>query len=247
MYDKILRLHTVDAVPENGTISYLDYYYDGLDESDESDTKVIGLKVLQKFCPRVDVEVPVSETQDPGVELEKHLYSKIFHEILELSAKTKKEVQKNFNTPLDVYREDLDDETLKRKIMTRILMAANTVAMRSRRGPANFVILSSDLLSLLLDKNVGTICGLDQVFTISRLVPNIDVVVSDEISKKVVVGRRPAVDEDPGMHLFVTNEDLTGNRVSFDETGITGVNVSYILATCGNTPESNYMEFDVYI
>ena len=213
-----------------GSFQYLDYVEL---EKDEKGFQHIGLKPYNRFFEvgTFQIEVPLREDQIEdiksmhGIDLEsimkdslivesmnqmkKNLYSKY----KDLGEKTRQSVlnklwsklESKWSIPAEVVLKN--GESVGKILGVKIVAASNSVAVSSRRGPADFVVLNSMLGSIIadcpefnfIDNGTKFQTGIHQI---GVFLGNIKVFVNPfEPENIAIVGRTPK-ENDPGVHVF---------------------------------------------
>ena len=146
-------------------------------------------------------------------------------------------------------------QTFQRRIFSRILAAANVVANRGRRGPANFVVTNSQIATAIQDisqfvaapfantasQNNGS---LYPVGTLAGLTVYVDQNMQWS-DTRVLVGRKGA-DDEPGLKFmpYMMAESITTISEGTMSPKI-AVKSRYALVQAGFHPETMYMAFTI--
>jgi len=145
--------------------------------------------------------------------------------------------------------------TVQRRLYSRILAAANVVANRGRRGPANFIVTNSQLASALQDISQFTFAPFTNTLTQNNgtLYPvgslaGMTVYVDQNMSfgdTRVLVGRKGA-DDEPGMKFmpYMMAESIQTISEGTMSPKI-AVKSRYSLVEAGHLPETMYFTFHV--
>lgn len=145
------------------------------------------------------------------------------------------------------YLGGLDDQQVFRLIISKILNYSNLIAAKSRRGPANFVVLNGQIGAYLQDhptfvpvatSNILT-NAVGQVYFIGTF-SNMQVFVNPYLKwndNKVVVGRK-TTDNNPGVVCI--EGEITENRVINDPQIIQTVSQMLAIKEYGTNPEDLY-------
>jgi hypothetical protein len=145
--------------------------------------------------------------------------------------------------------------TVQRRLYSRILAAANVVANRGRRGPANFIVTNSQIASALQDISQFTFAPFTNTLTQNNgtLYPvgslaGMTVYVDQNMSfgdTRVLVGRKGA-DDEPGMKFmpYMMAESIQTISEGTMSPKI-AVKSRYSLVEAGHHPETMYLTFHV--
>ncbi len=145
--------------------------------------------------------------------------------------------------------------TVQRRLYSRILAAANVVANRGRRGPANFIVTNSQIASALQDISQFTFAPFTNTLTQNNgtLYPvgslaGMTVYVDQNMSfgdTRVLVGRKGA-DDEPGMKFmpYMMAESIQTISEGTMSPKI-AVKSRYALVEAGHLPETMYFCFHV--
>lgn len=145
--------------------------------------------------------------------------------------------------------------TVQRRIMSKLLAASNVIAVRGRRGAANFAVCSGLIATALQDcagfvayplsNTINQTAGsLYPVGAISGITIYVDPAVSFS-DTKVCVGRK-GKDNEPGL-VFMPY--LMADKLSYPSEGMEGAPVTslksrYAIVEAGHHPETMYMTID---
>jgi hypothetical protein len=147
--------------------------------------------------------------------------------------------------------------TVQRRLYSRILAAANVVANRGRRGPANFIVTNSQIASALQDISQFTFAPFTNTLTQNNgtLYPvgslaGMTVYVDQNMSfgdTRVLVGRKGA-DDEPGMKFmpYMMAESIQTISEGTMSPKI-AVKSRYSLVEAGHHPETMYFTFHVNV
>ena len=147
--------------------------------------------------------------------------------------------------------------TIQRRLYSRILAAANVVANRGRRGPANFIVTNSQIASSLQDISQFTFAPFTNTLTQNNgtLYPvgslaGMTVYVDQNMSfgdTRVLVGRKGA-DDEPGMKFmpYMMAESIQTISEGTMSPKI-AVKSRYSLVEAGHHPETMYFCFHVNV
>jgi hypothetical protein len=145
--------------------------------------------------------------------------------------------------------------TVQRRLYSRILAAANVVANRGRRGPANFIVTNSQIASALQDISQFTFAPFTNTLTQNNgtLYPvgslaGMTVYVDQNMQfsdTRVLVGRKGA-DDEPGMKFmpYMMAESIQTISEGTMSPKI-AVKSRYALVEAGHLPETMYICFHV--
>ena len=147
--------------------------------------------------------------------------------------------------------------TIQRRLYSRVLAAANVVANRGRRGPANFIVTNSQIASALQDISQFTFAPFTNTLTQNNgtLYPvgslaGMTVYVDQNMSfgdTRVLVGRKGA-DDEPGMKFmpYMMAESIQTISEGTMSPKI-AVKSRYSLVEAGHHPETMYFCFHVNV
>ena len=147
--------------------------------------------------------------------------------------------------------------TVQRRLYSRILAAANVVANRGRRGPANFIVTNSQIASALQDISQFTFAPFTNTLSQNNgtLYPvgslaGMTVYVDQNMSfgdTRVLVGRKGA-DDEPGMKFmpYMMAESIQTISEGTMSPKI-AVKSRYSLVEAGHHPETMYLTFHVNV
>lgn len=100
-----------------------------------------------------------------------------------------------------------------RKLIARIFTISNIIAMNSRRGPANYVILPENLYKIIEVSTIKKYKGLYKPNNVADNLYNMTILCSDKLKDdEFVVGRKPNREES-GLHV-ITSEHNLSNYIS---------------------------------
>lgn len=147
--------------------------------------------------------------------------------------------------------------TLQRRLFSRILAAANVVANRGRRGPANFIVTNAAVASALQDISQFTFAPFSNTLTQNNgtLYPvgslaGMTVYVDQNMSygdTRVLVGRKGG-DDEPGLKFmpYMMAESIQTISEGTMSPKI-AVKSRYALVEAGMLPETMYLTFFVNV
>ena len=147
--------------------------------------------------------------------------------------------------------------TIQRRLYSRVLAAANVVANRGRRGPANFIVTNSQIASALQDISQFTFAPFTNTLTQNNgtLYPvgslaGMTVYVDQNMSfgdTRILVGRKGA-DDEPGMKFmpYMMAESIQTISEGTMSPKI-AVKSRYSLVEAGHHPETMYFCFHVNV
>ena len=147
--------------------------------------------------------------------------------------------------------------TLQRRLFSRILAAANVVANRGRRGPANFIVTNAAVASALQDISQFTFAPFSNTLTQNNgtLYPvgslaGMTVYVDQNMSysdTRVLVGRKGG-DDEPGLKFmpYMMAESIQTISEGTMSPKI-AVKSRYALVEAGMLPETMYLTFYVNV
>jgi hypothetical protein len=145
--------------------------------------------------------------------------------------------------------------TLQRRLFSRILAAANVVANRGRRGPANFIVTNANIASALQDISQFTFAPFTNTLTQNNgtLYPvgslaGMTVYVDQNMAfndTRVLVGRKGG-DDEPGLKFMPY---MMAESIQTISEGTMSPKISvksrYALVEAGHLPETMYLCFHV--
>ena len=149
-----------------------------------------------------------------------------------------------------------NQSTLQRRLFSRILAAANVVANRGRRGPANFVVTNSQVASAIQDISQFTFAPFNNTLTQNNgtLYPvgslaGMTVYVDQNMSysdTRILVGRKGA-DDEPGLKFmpYMMAESIQTISEGTMSPKI-AVKSRFSLVEAGHHPQTMYFTFYVY-
>jgi len=150
-----------------------------------------------------------------------------------------------------------NQSTLQRRLFSRILAAANVVANRGRRGPANFIVTNSQIASALQDISQFTFAPFSNTLTQNNgtLYPvgslaGMTVYVDQNMNyadTRILVGRKGG-DDEPGLKFmpYMMAESIQTISEGTMSPKI-AVKSRYALVEAGFLPETMYITFFVNI
>jgi hypothetical protein len=150
-----------------------------------------------------------------------------------------------------------NQSTIQRRLFSRILAAANVVANRGRRGPANFIVTNSQIASALQDISQFTFAPFTNTLTQNNgtLYPvgslaGMTVYVDQNMSfgdTRVLVGRKGG-DDEPGLKFMPY---MMAESISTISEGTMSPKVAvksrYALVEAGHHPQTMYICFHVEV
>ena len=161
-------------------------------------------------------------------------------------------------TPGDIATGGYENQsTVQRRLFSRILAAANVVANRGRRGPANFIVTNSQVASALQDISQFTFAPFTNTLTQNNgtLYPvgslaGMTVYVDQNMSfgdTRVLVGRKGA-DDEPGMKFmpYMMAESIQTISEGTMSPKI-AVKSRYSLVEAGHHPQTMYLAFKAIV
>lgn len=149
-----------------------------------------------------------------------------------------------------------NQSTLQRRLFSRILAAANVVANRGRRGPANFIVTNSQIASAIQDISQFTFAPFANTLTQNNgtLYPvgslaGMTVYVDQNMSysdTRILVGRKGA-DDEPGLKFmpYMMAESIQTISEGTMSPKI-AVKSRFSLVEAGHHPQTMYFTFYVY-
>lgn len=176
--DTMLNLHNMISITTcdapQGVLSFIDYV-ESPEVVNEGELQTLG---LQLFSKNISITKRVES------------FTNIYEEV-------KGKINEYHTTYVPTNMQD--DISLDRYYQYSILGAGNKIAMESRRGPSNFVIMSMEMFTLTNPMLSGN-----------------KIIIDDSLENEIIVGRNGALDE-PGIHLiFHENKyeiTVTGSNV----------------------------------
>jgi hypothetical protein len=168
------------------------------------------------------------------------------------------------NTPATIYTPGFisgtsfeNQSTVQRRLFSRILAAANVVANRGRRGPANFIVCNSQIASALQDISQFTFAPFTNTLTQNNgtlypvgSIAGMTVYVDQNMSfndTRVCIGRKGA-DDEPGMKFmpYMMAESIQTISEGTMSPKI-AVKSRYALVEAGHHPQTMYFTFKVIV
>ena len=171
------------------------------------------------------------------------------------SGRTQQDCCLNNTGPTGTSYENLS--TLQRRLFSRVLAAANVVANRGRRGPANFIVTNANLASAMQDISQFTFAPFSNTLTQNNgtLYPvgslaGMTVYVDQNMQyndTRVCVGRKGG-DDEPGLKFmpYMMAESIQTISEGTMSPKI-AVKSRYALVEAGFNPESLYFTFYVSV
>jgi len=150
-----------------------------------------------------------------------------------------------------------NQSTVQRRLFSRILAAANVVANRGRRGPANFIVTNSQVASALQDISQFTFAPFTNTLTQNNgtlypvgSIAGMTVYVDQNMSfgdTRVLVGRKGA-DDEPGLKFmpYMMAESIQTISEGTMSPKI-AVKSRYALVEAGHHPQTMYICFHVEV
>lgn len=210
-----------------------------------TDIKTMSLVTKTKTVELSDVVVPLPNDLDPSNVIRTHILKRILGGISYLALKHKQEVESHSIVGLDIEINDTSDTSV-RKIISKILACSNFVATNGRRGPANFIIASQDILNFINFQRSD-----EYIYEPEYSLMGLKMLACNDLGNTVLIGRGPGTKTkenqgEPGMFLL-TKEDLLPFEYKFDktETDITDAKIKYAISDVGDRAYCNYIQFDV--
>ena len=150
-----------------------------------------------------------------------------------------------------------NQSTVQRRLYSRVLAAANVVANRGRRGPANFIVTNSQIASALQDISQFTFAPFTNTLTQNNgtLYPvgslaGMTVYVDQNMAfsdTRILVGRKGA-DDEPGIKFMPY---MMAESIQTISEGTMSPKVAvksrYALVEAGHHPETMYLTFHVNV
>jgi len=150
-----------------------------------------------------------------------------------------------------------NQSTVQRRLYSRVLAAANVVANRGRRGPANFIVTNSQIASALQDISQFTFAPFTNTLTQNNgtLYPvgslaGMTVYVDQNMAfsdNRILVGRKGA-DDEPGIKFMPY---MMAESIQTISEGTMSPKVAvksrYALVEAGHHPETMYVTFHVNV
>jgi len=148
-----------------------------------------------------------------------------------------------------------NQSSIQRRIKSRLLAAGNIIAQRGRRGPANFIVVNTQVASALQDNAQYSLNPMDNtinqqngslhpVGSIAGMTIYVDPYMSFT-DNRVLVGRKGA-DEEPGLKFMPY---IMAETISTIAEGTMAPKVAiksrYALTEAGQYPETQYLVFDI--
>jgi hypothetical protein len=237
-------------------VNYLDFNIEKL-ESEEQQQQPFGSSPFAEFSSMSTISI-VAKTKtvekessvincpvgkDPVKLIRSNISKHVMRKLHELSVASKEKFNSTFPKGIDLVLTG-NTKTDKRSLIARILMASNTIATKSRMGPATFVMIGKDYLDYLQSDVPEDVDFFDSAQLSFSNLSNLKIVVSNSLGNTVIVGRCPK-EADCGLHILTTDSDISGTLVHMDKDENCDVEVTYQIYTVGNNPENNYIQFDI--
>lgn len=170
-----------------------------------------------------------------------------------LYTKWQKKLLKYFkNLKITDYIEDNPNGT--RVAIAKILRASNKIAVRSRRGPARFLVCSSGIASIIQDSagftfnNGGSVIHGGNIHPVGEIA-GISIFVNPYLKFNdglVTLGRK-TMDNDPGVYSAFKNPEYSSS-VSIDTTEtINRLDIKLAIVEAGLYTENSYINIDFTI
>lgn len=163
-------IHSVECPELSGRLSYISFSESVISESLD-DTPSIGLSIN-------NIEFTMNEDID---------YEKIKNYFIEISDNiSKKNIDKDLieKTTCEIGEDNFIN---KRKLVAKIYMASNIIAMKCRYGAGNSIIISEKLLNIIGEETIS----------------NFNILISENIGNDIIVYRK---DNDSGVTLLYNKE-----------------------------------------
>ena len=157
-------------------------------------------------------------------------------------------------TPADIATGGFENQsTVQRRLFSRILAAANVVANRGRRGPANFIVTNSQVASALQDISQFTFAPFTNTLTQNNgtlypvgSIAGMTVYVDQNMAfndTRVLIGRKGA-DDEPGIKFmpYMMAESIQTISEGTMSPKI-AVKSRYALVEAGHHPQTMYFTF----
>lgn len=153
------------------------------------------------------------------------------------------------------YLGEMETQEFSRKLVAKILTYANKIAIKSRRGPANFIICGPQMGSMIQDHAAFDFSPLDNgakslrsggVYYVGNLV-NLEVYIDPYIKwsdKRVTLGRRTESLDQPGI-VYITQEPITETMVTPDTMASKIVMSQRMFIGAVGTVESMFYSFQI--
>jgi hypothetical protein len=206
--------------------------------SDDSDAQV-GSLVVQSKTIKLNNKIRFSSHASASYEANSHLRDETLKEIRRVSKRNKPGVIKKAQTTFDIHYTKNDTlDVFSRRILSKILICGNFIAMNGRIGPGNTAIMSLKMAHYVCNSsNVGI------NFTHSKksaknpffygTLSSMNVFIDDSLNNTIIVSRLGNDDSQINTNIGVFY-DYDSNKNE----------LSYSIEEIGDT-EFNYIEFDV--
>lgn len=242
----IKNLNVVNVIEtDNDVVSYFDM------ELEEASSSPGGYATLNMKLKTADISLseitePTPKDKDIDFIVRTSLLKSIIRNLHGLSLKHKQEAEEKHIKSLDIDISDTSDSSVN-KLIARILMCSNLIYNANRRGPANFIIASLDILNF-----INTQLSSEYVYVPEYNLSNtIRFIACEELGNTVIVGRNNDPKNQPiaGLHflskegLLPDSNKLTEEKLLQDD--VTSVDMKYALVDLGKTAHHNYIQFDV--
>lgn len=170
-----------------------------------------------------------------------------------LYTKWQKKLLKYFkNLKITNYIED--NPIGSRIAIIKILRGSNTIATRSRRGPAKFLVCSSGIASIIQDSpgfvfnNTGSVVPGGNVQKVGEIA-GISVFVNPHLKFNdglVTLGRK-TMENDPGVHFVFKNPEYSSAVSPETLETINRLDIKTAIVEAGLYPENSYINLDFTI
>lgn len=261
---KALNIVPVQEMTEDcGIVTFLDYCYPAesreavldnqhIDEDgkvhgpmtrdtgiEDNEYHIMGLKVKEKTINLVPEVVPlVDTTEDPCTIITTHILKKLICKISELATEHKSEIDSKLMKSFDVEVVGTE-EMSSRKVIARILACGNLIAVSGRRGPANLIISSQEMLDFIrFNPKSG------YIYEPEYKMAGLKMLACNDLGNTIIV-LRSADMEAPGIHLFMKGDSQEDYTLNDTNTDMKEVIVKYAIEVVGDRAKYNYMQFDV--
>ena len=217
----IVKCHIVpEGRLKETQIMFLDYLY-------KDDKPLINISQDSSYPPTMGLQVYTKKLIDEKIKtLTLYQTTDLFEEILNYYHDMYMEGQKTSPVPAIVWDEKIEDH---RKLLSRTITAGSTVAIESRRGPANVYVVPNEKYATLLS----------QVHHQCKIIIN----PTESHKDKIFAIRVDTDSSAPGLSLFL-NRNLMNDRYMklvkiMNKMGknIDDMSFSYILTTVGFNAE----------
>lgn len=206
----------------------------------ENDYPILGLKLFNYSSKLQFKTIPIKNVR-LDIAIKDHLNEEFIKIVKELSENNVTDgAGRVAKKPLHLYGNP--DES--KKVIIKINSISNYIAVKCRRGPANFILASKENIESIMDSYSGTWSNQGKTFKYNKAIEsfNYTLIANENIGNTVIMGRCPK-DNEPGVNLVINKNTL--NNYNFSEDDITGINLQYEFTVLGKNSQNNYFSFEM--